>query len=337
MFPESLSIAYKQYKSDTHFIAEWLSVTSKVYGYSFESTTARGGPERTGLSKFKAQEVGEPPSIAEPTHEVELPSEVQLLKRAEPTSEPDLTNEVGLKYTAHVTTDITKAHDTKLAMAIQNALDFKNSMDTKDADDPKNVEDQKLPTKGHVIDITEFLLMAEYIVTHKKPIIGVPHSVIATIRRVITARQNFGNQLRELGLDRYLTSERGHQHFVMILGHVLAILEPRVAPRTDRKARSSPTVNGDPIEELNEQAAPTTPLSQVENDSVKGPLKQVTDKTSRKSSHRRRRSSKAPLSDPKFDRDNDDKGYRGANQDPTRIPGGHRLYTCPHRSDSVQT
>ncbi|ORY71843.1 uncharacterized protein BCR38DRAFT_329289 [Pseudomassariella vexata] len=113
-------------------------------------------------------------------------------------------------------------------------------------------EETQAPSKEHIIDVKDFVPLAEYVVAiNTKPAVSVPETIVIVTRRVIKVRKDFGSQLRERGYKLDEDSDRRHAHFVTILEDVLRILRLKVASRQQAKVNTSSDTNqagGNPIE-----------------------------------------------------------------------------------------
>ncbi|KAI8965245.1 hypothetical protein F5Y11DRAFT_22587 [Daldinia sp. FL1419] len=89
----------------------------------------------------------------------------------------------------------------------------------------------------YVIKINDFIPLAEFIVSKRD--ISIPNSLIATLRRVIIAREGFRTKLAEEGVVDE-ASEAKHGHFIEILEKVQKILSPGTNAPTNDHARSTP-------------------------------------------------------------------------------------------------
>ncbi|KAF7552167.1 hypothetical protein G7Z17_g4489 [Cylindrodendrum hubeiense] len=92
----------------------------------------------------------------------------------------------------------------------------------------------------HIIAINDFIPLAEFIFSTKKPLILVPDSFSKTIDRVIAVRSSFGTQLSEHGMETAPDSDLKHFYFVGILEKVREVLRPRMSTKTMPTSSDSP-------------------------------------------------------------------------------------------------
>ncbi|KAI1827565.1 hypothetical protein F4861DRAFT_529125 [Xylaria intraflava] len=90
------------------------------------------------------------------------------------------------------------------------------------------------PETKHVINIRDFVPLAEYLATKATP---VPHTVKITIDRVIVARSGFADKLEKHGIAHSETSDANHRYFIGVLERVREVLMPfMVADPAKQKA-----------------------------------------------------------------------------------------------------
>ncbi|KAF5690954.1 hypothetical protein FCIRC_685 [Fusarium circinatum] len=78
----------------------------------------------------------------------------------------------------------------------------------------------------YVIEIKDFIPLAECISAYKKPALSVPQAFFTTLNRVITVRDGFGSQLALSNQKTDTQSDAKHSYFVEILKKVREVLKP---------------------------------------------------------------------------------------------------------------
>ncbi|KAI1456574.1 hypothetical protein F4805DRAFT_458574 [Annulohypoxylon moriforme] len=125
----------------------------------------------------------------------------------------------------------------------------------------------------YTIAISNFVPLATFIAEHQ-PVISVPESLAAALRRVIKARGGFSGLLQDHGYDLDEAANSSHEHFVGVLANVCKILGPRMlfsTRSTNQESESSHNSDTDfvnyfsrlSMDELPEPSsnAPHTPIS----------------------------------------------------------------------------
>jgi hypothetical protein len=78
----------------------------------------------------------------------------------------------------------------------------------------------------YIIEIKDFVPLAEFISSYKKPALSVPKAFFNTLHRVIYVRSDFKDRLFQLKVKKDAASDARHTYFVSILIKVSEILKP---------------------------------------------------------------------------------------------------------------
>ncbi|CVK86194.1 uncharacterized protein FMAN_06447 [Fusarium mangiferae] len=94
----------------------------------------------------------------------------------------------------------------------------------------------------YIIEIKDFVPLAECISAYKKPALSVPRTFFSTLNRVIEARTGFSSELDASNQKQGDKSDARHSYFVGILENVREVLEPYSDPAVSGSSKEAETL-----------------------------------------------------------------------------------------------
>ncbi|KAL6924040.1 hypothetical protein FSST1_001314 [Fusarium sambucinum] len=87
-------------------------------------------------------------------------------------------------------------------------------------------KNKKKASEPYIIEIKEFVTLADFISSYEKPALSVPKAFFNTLNRVISVRNGFSEELSRLNKKKDVKSDAKHSYFVSILEKVRQLLKP---------------------------------------------------------------------------------------------------------------